>query len=73
MKETGRWEVNYKRLTVKMSDGSTISGKLNIGKFRRFSDFFRDSEDRFIAVVTDGPQKVTMLNKSLILCAETEE
>ncbi len=69
------WEVNFKRVMIKMSDGSLFSGKVNIRLFQRLSDFFRSADDRFIVVVADQeqPERVIMANKSYIVWAEAAE
>lgn len=69
------WQVNYRRVTVKMSDGTLYAGKLNIRDFNRVSDFFRHAEEQFylmVVSVPDGSEKVMMLNKNFIVSAETE-
>jgi hypothetical protein len=74
-KEPG-WEVNFKRITVKMSDGSVFGGRVNIRGFQRLSDFLRGTDDRFVVVLSEDeqqPQKVMMVNKNYILWAETAD
>ena len=69
MLEAKGWAVNYKPVTVRMEDGSTITGKVNIRSFTRLSDFLNASGDKFIAVVLDKEdrtRRVVMLNKSHI-------
>jgi hypothetical protein len=69
------WQVNYMRVTVKMSDGTLYAGKLNIRDFDRASDFFRHAEEQFylmVVSVPDGSEKIMMLNKNFIISAETE-
>ncbi len=69
------WQVNYRRVTVKMSDGTLYAGKLNIRDFDRASDFFRHAEEQFylmVVSVPDGSEKVMMLNKNFIISAEAE-
>ena len=38
MEGSQEWEVNFKRATVKMSDGLVVQGKVNIRAFPRLSD-----------------------------------
>jgi hypothetical protein len=73
-KEPG-WEVNFKRITVKMSDSSVFGGKVNIRGFQRLSDFLRGTDDKFIVILSEDeqPQKVMMVNKNYILWAETAD
>lgn len=68
-----RWEVNYKHVTMHMSDGSTVSGKINIRNFNRVSDFLKTAADRFIIITPDGSQKATMLNRGHVIWAEETE
>jgi len=70
-----QYEVNFKNVTVKMSDGTSITGKVNITSFQRLSDLFRQSRDNFLtlAVEEGGVQKVVMLNKAYIVFAESED
>ena len=74
-----KWETNFKPLTVKMSDGTLLAGKVNIRNFQRLSDFFRQSDDQFITILSPGgqegeqTQKVIMVNKSYIVWAETQD
>ena len=69
------WQVNYRRVTVKMSDGTLHAGKLNIRDFNRASDFFLHAEEQFylmVVSVPDGSEKIMMLNKNFIMSAEAE-
>jgi hypothetical protein len=70
-----RWEVNYRQVTVKMSDGLVYTGRVNIREFPRVSDFFRNSEDRFVVVISeqDEAKKVMLLNKNFIVWAEAKD
>jgi hypothetical protein len=75
MEESQEWEVNFKSVTVKMSDGSLFTGKVNIRVFQRLSDFFRNADDRFIVLVLDQDQteRVIMANKSYIVWVEAAD
>lgn len=70
-----KWEVNYRQVTVKMSDGLVYTGKVNIRQYPRLSDFFRNTEDRFLVVISepDETQKVMLLNKNFIVWAEARD
>jgi len=72
MEGSQEWEVNFKRVAIKMSDDLVVQGKVNIRGFSRLSDFFRTADDRFVVVVSDqdGQQKVMLLNKNYIIWAE---
>jgi hypothetical protein len=69
------YAINYKNIAVKVSDGSVITGKINIMNFTRVSEYFKAERDRFITVVSEGiegvPQKATIINKEHIVLAET--
>ena len=75
MEASEEWDVNFKRVTVKMSDGLVVQGKVNIRAFPRLSDFFRGTDDRFVVVVSDEdqPQRVLMVSKNYIIWAESTE
>ena len=71
------WVKNFRPVVVKIKDGATISGKLNIGEFTRVSDFFRRSTDQYL-VLSDAehrgmPGKVVIINKQEIVWAEPED
>jgi hypothetical protein len=74
MKKAGDYVINYKLITIKMTDGSLITGRINIGVFRRFSDFFKELVDPFLVISEEEkPQRVVMVNKNYVLWAETQE
>ena len=75
MEQEQNWQVNYRQVTVKMSDGLLYSGRLNIRNFQRLSDFFRHAEDQFLLVLSepDESEKVVMLNKNFIIWAEASD
>lgn len=66
---------NYKSITVKMSDGSEVKGKINIMSFARLSDLMKHSTDKFVTVLIEeeGTQKVMIVNKDYIVWAQTED
>jgi len=68
---------DYKKITVKTSDGSTIQGKINVASNQRVSDIFTKSEDRFIVMIDvsyrDGVGKILFVNKRHILWVEPED
>jgi len=70
-------KTDYKKITVKTSDGSTIQGKINVSSNQRVSDIFTKSEDRFIVMIDvayrDGVGKILFVNKRHILWIEPEE
>jgi hypothetical protein len=74
MKKTEHYVINFKQITVKMTDGSLIVGRINIGISRRFSDFIKELVDPFLVISEkENPQKVVMVNRNYILWAETQE
>ena len=75
MEKELEWEVNFKRITVKMSDGSIFSGKVNIRGFQRLSDYLRTTDDRFLVILSEeeNSQKAIMVNKNYILWAEAAD
>jgi hypothetical protein len=70
-------KTDYKKITVKTSDGSTIQGKINVSSNQRVSDIFTKSEDRFIVMIDvayrDGVGKILFVNKRHILWVEPED
>jgi len=70
-------KADYKKITVKTSDGSTIQGKVNVASNQRVSDIFTKSEDRFIVMIDvsyrDGVGKILFVNKRHILWVEPED
>jgi hypothetical protein len=71
------WETKYRQIVVKIKDGTTITGNLNIGNFTRVSDFFKKSDDKFLvlseAESRGASGKIVIINKSEILWAEPSE
>jgi len=69
------YAINYKNIAVKVSDGSIISGKINIMNFNRVSDYFKAERDKFITIFSEEMEgvshKVTIINKEHIVLADT--
>ena len=71
------WVKNFRTVNVKLRDGTTISGKLNIGEYQRVSDFFKSLPDQYFILAdaeymgTSG--KVIIINKNEIMLAEPVE
>ena len=69
------YAINYKNITVKISDGSIISGKINTMSFSRLSDYLKASNDKFITVFLDetegAAKKATIINREHIIWADT--
>ena len=70
-------KTDYKKITVKTSDGSTIQGKITVSSNQRVSDIFTKSEASFIVMVDvayrDGVGKTLFVNKRHILWVEPED
>jgi len=70
-------KTDYRRITVKTSDGSTIQGKINVESNQRVSDIFTKSEAPFIVMIDvsyrDGVGKILFVNKRHIIWIEPEE
>ena len=68
---------DYKIITIKTTDGSTINGKVNLTSKQRVSDLFTDPNSPFLilvdAVTRDGSGKILFVNKDHIVWAEPEE
>jgi len=76
-KQDTRTKADYRKVTVKTSDGSTIQGKINIASNQRVSDILTKSETPFIVMVDvsyrDGVGKTLFVNKRHILWVEPED
>ncbi|MGO8942448.1 MAG: hypothetical protein ACLQJ7_02075 [Syntrophobacteraceae bacterium] len=68
------YEVNYRNITIKISDGATVSGKVNLQNYRRLSDMLKSSNEKFITVVLElageSSPKAVFINKDYIILAE---
>jgi len=71
------WVKNFKSVTVKLKDGTTITGKLNIGEYARVSDFFRTASDQYLVLAEAEHMgksgKVVIINKNEIMWVEQED
>ena len=68
---------DFRNLSVKLSDGSTIRGKVNLGAdYKRVSDLMKHTPDKFITLVSedaaDKSKKVFLVNKDYVIWAEVE-
>ena len=72
-----RYNAEYRTISLKTSDGSTIQGKVNIASRERVSDLFTDDGDPFIILVDvtlrDGHGKILFVNKKHIVWVEPED
>lgn len=67
----------YKMISIRTSDGSTLQGKVNIAAKKRVSDLFTDTEDNFIVMVDvrlkESYGKTLFVNKNHIVWVEPED
>jgi hypothetical protein len=68
---------DYRSITIKTTDGSTINGKVNLTSKQRVSDLFTQEGAPFLIMVDaatrDGTGKILFINKEHIVWAEPEE
>jgi hypothetical protein len=73
----GTFKTEYRNITVKTTDGSTLRGRINIGVKERLSDLFTKGETPFLiltdATARDVAGKVLIVNKAHIVWAEPED
>ena len=71
------YQVDYKNITLKTTDGSTIYGQINIGENKRVSDIFTSNESLFVVMVDvsykENVGKTIFINKRHIVWAEPDE
>jgi len=74
--ENQTFQTNYKRITVKTIDGSTLYGKVNIAGNSRVSDLFINCKSPFVVLVDasykDAYGKVFFINKNHIVWVEPD-
>ena len=67
----------YKKITIKTSDGETIQGRVYLKTKNRVSDLFTQSESPFIvlvdALLRSGQGKTLIINKEHIVWVEPED
>jgi len=67
----------YRKVTIRTIDGSTILGKVNIGINDRVSDVFTEADNPFIVLFDvehkDIAGKVLFVNKNNIVWVEPED
>lgn len=67
----------YRDITIRTTDGSTLKGKVNIGIKQRVSDLFTKTENPFIVLFDvehkDITGKVLFVNKSNIVWVEPKD
>ncbi len=74
IKEINKTE--YRKITIKTTDGATLTGETNIGAQDRVSDIFNNSENQFLILTKSehkgGSDKILIINKNHIVWAEPE-
>lgn len=73
----GQHRTNYKKVTIRTTDGSNLSGSVNVADGTRVSDMLQRTDQQYI-VLTDfvhraGSGKVLFVNKSQIVWVVPEE
>jgi hypothetical protein len=71
------FDTAYRVMTVKIVDGTTFRGKVNIAPNQRISELFTLEKGRFV-IMTDvtysgGSGKILFINKDHILWVEPED
>ena len=71
------YQIEYKNITIKTPDGSTIYGQINIGEKERVSDIFTSNKNFFVVMVDvsykENVGKTIFINKRHIVWAEPDE
>jgi small nuclear ribonucleoprotein (snRNP)-like protein len=70
------YDTDYRLVTVKTTDGSTVQGKVNIAPNQRVSELFNIQKGPFVVVVDatygDVRGKTLFINKNHIIWVEPE-
>jgi len=71
------FSTEYRSITIRTTDGSTINGKVNISPEQRVSDLFTQRDKPFIVMVDvvlkDAVGKTRFINKDHIVWVEPED
>ncbi len=71
------YKKEYRNITIKTTDGSTLFGKVNIGIKERVSELFTKTDDPFVVLFdvthSDSSGKVLFVNKNNIIWIEPED
>jgi hypothetical protein len=77
VQDTRDYQTQYRSITIRTIDGSTLYGKVNIAANERVSDLFASSDINFIVMVDvlfkDSVGKTMFINKEHIVWVEPEE
>jgi hypothetical protein len=75
--ENKTYATNYRVITLKTSDGSTVRGKVNVAPNQRVSEIFTAQQGPFVVVVDASYGHVTdktlFINKDHIVWVEPED
>lgn len=76
-KQDETYATEYRSITVRTTDGSTINGKVNISPDQRVSELFTRRDVSFIVMVDvalkDAAGKTRFINKDHIVWVEPED
>jgi hypothetical protein len=71
------YSAEYRTITVRTIDGSTLCGKVNIAAKERVSELFTRSDTKFLVMIDvlfkDSIGKTMFINKEHIVWVEPEE
>ncbi len=71
------WVKQFRTVTIKIKDGTIVTGKLNIGEYPRVSDLFKQTADQYLVLADvehrGSTGRVIIINKSEIIWVEPEE
>lgn len=71
-----KYPTNYHNVSIKLKDGTEISGRLNIGEFERVSDMFKNLTFQHIIISNakhrGATGKVVIVNVSEIVWVEPD-
>ena len=71
------YQTEYRSITIRTTDGSTLNGKVNISPDQRVSDLFIRADKPFIVMVEvssmDTQGKIRFINKDHIVWVEPDE
>ncbi len=71
------YQTEYRSITIRTTDGSTLNGQVNISPDERVSDLFTRADKLFIVMVgvtsTETQGKTRFINKDHIVWAEPDE
>jgi len=70
-----RWSVNYRKITVRLKNGTIITGKLNTAEYPRMLDFLNNSPYKFFALIDveyngSSDKSVIIINKDEVAWTE---